>query len=195
MTKSSRADFITPEAYLQAETVAGTRHEYADGRIYAMTGASANHGRIVSNVSRQFGNHLEGGNCDVFSSDMKVRTPNGNYRYPDVMVVCNNRYINDNHATESPVIIVEVLSRSTRRIDEKIKLLEYINIPTLKEYVLIEQDIADISVLRKNNNWRTSHYFLGETIRFESIGLELSVEDIYQRVDNRDVLEFFADPD
>ena len=92
--------------------------------------------------------------------------------------------------TQTPTIIVEVLSKSTRKRDTTLKLLSYINIPRLKEYVLIEQDIVDIQVFRKSAGWIPKHYFLGDDCTFESIGLTLSVEDIYDRVQNDDMVEF-----
>jgi Uma2 family endonuclease len=88
------------------------------------------------------------------------------------------------------VIIVEVLSQSTRRIDQTTKRLSYINIPSLLEYVLIEQDFVQIEVTRKSNSWRPSHYFLGDEITFEAIDLTLSVEEIYDRVHNEQMIAF-----
>lgn len=90
----------------------------------------------------------------------------------------------------SPVIIVEVLSKSTRRIDLTKKLIKYINLPSLLEYVLIEPEIVSIQVLRKNNHWMSEYYFLGDSVTFESIGLTLTVEEVYDRVDNQDMNEF-----
>jgi len=94
--------------------------------------------------------------------------------------------------TETPLLIVEVLSRSTRKTDETFKLMSYINIPSLQEYVLIEQDFADITVLRRSAGWVPKHYFLGDNIAFEAIDLTLPVADIYRRVQNQDVAEFLA---
>lgn len=192
MPVAKNTDYTSATEYLATERHRETRHEYADGRIYAMAGDSPNHGRISSNISSRFTLHLLNTPCEVFSADMKVKTPTGQYRYPDVLVLCDNQFIDEGYATQTPSIIVEVISRSTRRTDEKIKQLEYINIPTLKEYVLIEQDIVDIKVLRKSNDWRTSHYFLGEEIYFEAIDLTLSVADIYHRVENQDMTDFLA---
>lgn len=94
--------------------------------------------------------------------------------------------------TQTPTIIVEVLSKSTRKRDTTLKLLSYINIPSLKEYVLIEQDIVDIQVLRRSEGWITKHYYLGDEVTFEAIGLTLSVADIYDRVQNDDMMEFMT---
>ncbi len=181
--------FISEEDYLSGELVSEVRHEYVGGQVYAMAGASKNHERIAGNIYRKLGNHLENSPCEPFGSDMKVKTSAGSFRYPDCMVVCNDESGSDYH-TESPVILVEVLSRSTRKTDEKDKLVEYMNMPTLQEYVIIEQDVVDITVYRKSEEWRSQHYFLGEDIHFLSIDLTLLVEDLYHRVDNEDMVEF-----
>ena len=188
MLAKKQNELISVEEYLKWELNSPTKHELIEGVIYAMAGASANHDRISGNIYRKFGSHLDNTPCEPFGSDMKLKI-NTNFFYPDVMVDCHF----DNatpYFTETPIIIVEVLSRSTRKTDETLKLMSYINIPSLKEYVLIEQDIADIQVLRRSEGWIPKHYFLGDDIRFESIDLILSVEDIYYRVQNEDVTEF-----
>ena len=100
-----------------------------------------------------------------------------------------NRTSNDSFST-SPVVIVEVLSKATRKMDLTVKLLRYINLPSLQEYVLIEQDFVSVQVLRRANHWRSEYFFLGELVTFTSIGLTLSVAEIYDRVDNADMREF-----
>lgn len=137
----------------------------------------------------EFRMHLKGNTCEPFGSGMKVRKPNGSYRYPDCMVVCDNE-VEEQHFVDDPLILVEVISRSTRKNDEQIKRLEYINIPGLREYVLIEQDFVDITVYRKNDDWCSTHYFLGDEVTFESIGLTLTVAEIYDRVENQDMVEW-----
>ncbi|MGN7614607.1 Uma2 family endonuclease, partial [Magnetococcales bacterium HHB-1] len=134
------------------------------------------------NLFGEFRNFLKGKTCQAFQAGMKLKTSEGNFRYPDVMVVCeettqSNRYM------QHPVILVEVLSSSTRRQDKTKKMLEYINIPTLEEYVLVEQDFVDVEILRRSNGWRPEHFYLGDKVTFESIGLTLLVEEIYERVD------------
>jgi len=180
---------LSEEEFLNGELVARKKHEYVNKQAYAMAGASKNHERISGNFYSEIRQHLKNSACEPFGSDMKLRTPMGTYRYPDCMVVCDDKADNEYYA-DSPVIIVEVISRSTRKTDEQIKRLEYINIPTLKEYVLVEQDFVDITVYRLSDDWRPTHYFLGDNILFESIGLTLSVEDIYHRVKNEDMDEF-----
>lgn len=188
MLAKKQDELISVEDYLTWELNSPTKHELIEGVIYAMAGASANHERISINILLALGNHLKGSPCEPFGSDMKLKI-NNNFFYPDAMVNCHF----DNatpYFTETPIIIVEVLSRSTRKTDETLKLMSYINIPSLKEYVLIEQDIVDIQVLRRSEGWIPKHYFLGDDIRFESIDLTLSVEDIYYRVQNEDMTEF-----
>ena len=179
---------ITAEEYLQAELSREVKHELIDGETYAMAGASGNHERIAINITRKFGNHLESSPCEPFGSDMKVKV-GSNFFYPDVIVDCLFDE-SQPYYTETPVILVEVLSKSTRRTDETIKRIAYLNIPSLQEYVLIEQDIVDIEVVRRAEGWRSKHYFLGDEITFESIDLTLSVEEIYLRVHNEDMIEF-----
>ncbi len=190
MSASAKNITISVDEYLLGELNAEEKHELIDGDVYAMAGASGNHERISLNISRKFGNHLEGLPCEPFGSDMKVKV-GSNFFYPDVIVDCNFDE-SQPYYTESPVIIVEVLSKSTRRTDETTKRTAYINIPSLQEYVLIEQDFVDIEVVRKSEGWQSSHYFLGDEVTFESIDLTLLVEEIYLRVHNEDMIEFLS---
>ena len=184
-------EWTSPEDYLQGELISETKHEYMDGQVYAMAGASRNHERIAGNVYRKIGNHLENHPCEPFASDMKVKAGN-NFFYPDVMVVCDEQNPQE-YYTASPVLIVEVLSKNTRRKDETTKRLAYFNITSLQEYVLIEQDIVDVEVCRRSKGWVSEHFFMGDEVCFESIGLTLTVEEIYARVDNEDVRTFFEE--
>jgi Uma2 family endonuclease len=183
--------WISPEEYLKRELLSETKHELVDGQIYAMSGASRNHERIAGNVYRKLGNHLEGKPCEAFSSDLKVRAGN-NFFYPDAMVVCEEN-IPHEYYTHSPILIVEVLSKSTRRLDETTKRLAYFNIPSLQEYVLIEQDIVDVEVCRRSRSWVSEHYFLGDSVHFACIDLTVSVEELYSRVENDDVRSYLQE--
>ena len=181
--------YISEAEYLKNENLSDIKHEYFDGEIFAMSGAKANHQRITMNVGGEFRNHLKDTPCEAFSSDMKVRADNGKkYFYPDVVVSCNQEGESD--FTESPRIIVEVLSNSTRKFDKSLKRQIYQAIPTLEEYVLIEQDHVEIEICRKNQHWKSTFYFLDDDITFESIGLTLPVLEIYQRVDNQELRDF-----
>lgn len=190
MSSVIKTNSISVSEYLRGELESDVKHELINGDVYAMAGASANHERISGNIYAEFRNHLKNLPCEPFGSDMKVKVAS-NFFYPDVIVDCNFNE-SEPYYTESPVIIVEVLSKSTRRTDETIKRTAYLNIPALQEYVLIEQDFVDVEVVRKIEGWQPKHYFLGDDITFEAIGLTLSVEEIYLRVKNEDMTEFLS---
>jgi Uma2 family endonuclease len=182
---------ISEDEYLQGELISDIKHEYIDGHVYAMAGASKNHERITGNFFSEFRSMLRSTPCEPFASDLKVKTARG-FFYPDVMVVCKDTSTNEYYA-ETPVIIVEVLSKSTRRLDETTKRTAYQAISTLQEYVLIEQDFVDVEICRRSQGWVSEHYFMGDTITFESVGLVLPVEEIYYRVENEDVRAFLEE--
>ncbi len=187
---SYKIAYISEAEYLADEEISDIKHEYFDGEIFAMSGGSVNHQRLTINISSAFHNHLKGKPCEAFSSDMKVRADKGKkYFYPDVLVSCNNDD-GKTHFSESPRIIVEVLSDSTRKFDKNLKRQIYQAIPSLEEYVLIEQDRVEIEVCRKSQHWQPTSYFIDDEVSFESIGLTLPVLEIYQRVDNREMRDF-----
>ena len=182
--------YLSEQEYLDGERLSEFKHEYIDGYVYAMAGASANHNRITSAVTRLLGNHLANTPCEVFAADMKIKAGN-NYFYPDLIVDCQKPG-GDAYFTESPLLVVEVLSKSTRKIDHTLKRLAYQTLPTLQEYVLIEQDFVDVEVCRRSNYWRSEHYFLGDEIYLAAIELRMAVETLYTRVDNEEMRAFFA---
>lgn len=179
---------LSEQDYLAGEPDSPIKHEYIDGEVYAMAGASANHNLICVNVVTALNVHLKGKPCRPFASDMKVKI-GSRYFYPDVLVDCAE-YAGDDQFTETPTLIVEVLSKSTRRMDETTKRSSYMQIASLQEYLLIEQDIVDVEVVRRSNSWRSEHYFMGDQFTLESVGLTLSVAEIYDRVKNADVTDW-----
>lgn len=181
---------ISVEDYLDGELIAETKHELIDGAVYAMVGTSGNHDRIAGNVYSEFRSHLKNLPCEPFGSDVKVRV-GSNFFYPDVIVDCHFDE-SQPYYTETPIIIVEVLSKTTRRNDKTVKLANYLKLPTLQEYVMIEQDYVEVEVLRRSEGWVSKHYYLGDDVTFEAIDLTLPVEVIYQRVHNEDMLAFLA---
>jgi Uma2 family endonuclease len=183
-------DEISVEDYLSGEKISDIKHEYLDGQVYAMAGASLKHNIINANTFGLLWNHLKGQPCFPLSSDMLLEISSTQYRYPDVMVICDDDSSTNDYIRKNPLIIVEVLSKSTRKKDRGEKLKEYLSLSSLQEYVLIEQDFAEIEIQRRSRSWKSSYYFLGDDITLESIDVTLSVEDIYQRVDNNDMQEF-----
>jgi len=188
MALKKKVAIITEQEYLAGEEIAENKHEFIGGEIFAMSGASKNHERISGNVFRKFGNFLENSSYEPFSSDIKVKIGK-DFFYPDTMVVCDDQTDHD-YYTEMPTIIVEVLSKSTRRYDQTIKRIAYQSIPTLQEYILIEQEFVDIEISKKKDTWKSRHYFLGDTFTLESIGLTVKVEDLYYRVKNEEMTDF-----
>ena len=180
--------FISEQDYLQGELMADVRHELIDGEVFAMAGASRNHQRLVGNLYTFLNQHLMNKDCEPFANELKVKAESC-FFYPDLMVVCEEQQ-GDDYYTEKPTLIVEVLSKSTRRLDKTTKLAAYKTLPSLQEYVLIEQDHVEIEVLRRAQNWFPEHYFLGDSIRFDSIDLTVAVADIYHRVNNEDMRDY-----
>lgn len=187
---------ISEQAYLEGELISPIRHEYIDGCVYAMAGASENHGLIAQNISRELGNFFKSKKspCKVLSESMKIRIPSKGtkYFYPDVFVFCDPHPDDTAYYKHSPVLIAEILSSSTYKDDFTTKKLAYFNIPSLQEYVIVEQDVCNVIVFRRNDNWQPNFYLLGDAITFESIGVTLSVEDIYYQVNNDYMVNFLA---
>ena len=185
---------ISEAEYFAFEKKTDIRHEFVDGYVYAMVGGSFNHGTLTGTIARKIGNHLEGKPCRVFSESIKVKVANqqrgeSRYFYPDVVVDCSD-LPDDSTFTVTPVLLVEVISKSTRRIDETVKRAAYTQISTLQEYVLIEQDFVKIELIRRRAGWLPERYYLGDVLELESIGLSLPVELIYDRVQNEEMQEW-----
>jgi len=179
---------LSEQAYLDGELLSEIRHELINGDVYAMAGASTNHNRLVSSIIRELGVHLKNTPCEPFASDMKVQVGK-DFFYPDVLVVCDHE-ANDYGITDTPFIIVEVLSKSTRRIDHTLKRTAYQKLLSLQEYVVIEQDVVDVEVCRRNNHWQPEHFYLGDEVFFESIDCSVPVAEIYDRVVNSDMNDY-----
>ena len=187
-----KSTYISEQDYLEGEKVREMKHEYFDGEIFAIAGASRRHQRLTTNTLVAIANHLKDTPCEAFSSDMKVRADNGKkYFYPDVLVSCT-KSDGDSHFEESPHLIIEVLSNSTRKFDQTLKRLVYQNFPSLEEYVLIEQDRVEIQVFRRAQSWQSAYYSIDDDITFTSIDLTLPVLELYQLVENDDMREFMA---
>jgi len=179
--KLEKIKYVSVEEYLESEKVASERHEYFDGAIVAMVGASTIHNLIASSLSSAFHAHLRDTTCHVFQSDMKVRVEHGFY-YPDILVVCNKLDPKSYYQTD-PVLIVEILSGSTEAKDRLEKRVAYQNLSSMEEYVLISQDKMKVEILRRDNDgWQKETYTNNDVVNFSSIGLMISIEEIYNDV-------------
>jgi len=181
--------YLSEQDYLEGELISDIKHELIEGYAYAMAGSSKNHERISAKLMQLFANHLDGTPCEPFGSDVKVKVDE-DFFYPDVMVVCDDKTPND-YYTNTPLLIIEVLSKSTRQKDLSLKKLRYQSLSSLQEYVVIEQDFVEIELFYRQKHWQSEHYFLGDEVYFSSIDLTISVETIYSRVVNEEMSDFY----
>lgn len=182
MSALSKHHYLSPEQYLldENDNASSIRHEYVNGQVYAMAGASRGHNRIAGRFFLRLSTHLENSRCEVFQSDMKVglqRKDDTRFYYPDLQVSCEEE--NDTYYNTSPCLIVEVLSESTARKDRTEKLLAYQGISSLQEYILCSQDTAHVEVYRRSKGWQRERFNDGQHFILESIDLEISVDDLY----------------
>lgn len=179
-----KSELMTEDEYLAFERAALDKHEYVDGRIYAMAGATREHNLITGNVARRLGNQLEGNTCETYSNDMRVRIPrNGRYTYPDVVVVCGPpQFMDDEFDTLlNPVLIVEVLSLTTKKYDFIEKFSDYRSIDSFAEYLVIEQDSRSLNhYLKRDDIWTIQE--VGELVELVTIACLLTQDEIYERV-------------
>ena len=179
----------SPEEYLEFERESDVRHEYLDGQVYAMAGESLSHSRVCSNLSREVGNELKGRNCEVLSSNMKVRTTTASlFAYPDLTVVCGEPMFHDKKTDvlTNPTLIFEVLSPSTEKYDRTTKFARFrMGNETLNNYILVSQDrpLVEHFVKQPDGNWVYHSYSeVGDRFEIESVGISLELKEIYDRV-------------
>lgn len=174
-TLMSEAEYLAHYAQNSAE-----KFEYINGELWAMAGASRRHNIIAGNAFAALKMNLRGSPCFPFMSDFRVKCRH-NYYYPDVVVDCANS--DENQATK-PILIIEVLSDSTRKMDLSFKLHDYKNMPSLQEYCVIEQDFMRVAVYRRTDDWKGTEYAIhAETeITFDSIGVTLLLAEIYENI-------------
>ena len=188
MASTAAQTYLTPEEYLAFERKATTKHEYLNGQIVAMSGASFAHNFITVNIATSLNVQLMEGDCRVATSDMRVKvTEIDSYFYPDVVVVCGEPRAEDDtfDTLLNPVLIVEVLSPSTAGYDRGEKFDHYQQIVSLKDYILISQDEVRVEhYCRQESEWLQSEFQgLEDALSLLSIGCELRLSDIYRRVE------------
>ena len=180
---------LSPAEYLAFErTQTDARHEYLNGEISAMSGASLVHNIIVSNLVIILGIQMRGRSCNVFASDMRVKIPvTGLYTYPDIAALCGAPELEDEAADTllNPSVIAEVLSPSTEAYDRGAKFAHYQSIASLQAYVLVSQDRPRIEMFlrRADGNWLYSVADVPDaTVRLDTIDCELLLADVYQGI-------------
>lgn len=176
---------ISPEEYLEGENRSDVKHEYDNGYVVAMVGASRSHNLIDLTLASAIKQHTESSPCRTYMSDMKVRIQtqgNDLFYYPNVMVSCDeapsSEYYEDN-----PVLIIEVLSPSTETRDKLEKLAAYSSIPSLVEYFTVAQDRVEVHRYSLvEGNAVLTEYQDSDTVEMSSIDLLIPVKDIYSDV-------------
>ena len=180
---------ISSAEYLRAERLARSKSEYHDGTVVAMSGASRVHNQIVRNLTGMLYNQLAGGRCNNYASDMRVSVRKGRfYLYPDVVVTCGEEEFEDGRfdTLVNPVVVFEILSRSTERYDRGAKFLAYQSIASLREYVLVTQSPRRFEVFRRGNDGAWSYQcwaFSPPPLVLESIGCTLNADDVYHKTE------------
>ena len=176
---------ISPEEYLAGEQHSDIKHEYVDGEVYAMSGASEAHNLISGNLFALLHSYLRGKFCRVFFADMKTRIQalrNTRFYYPDIQVTCAEDDT-DNYAKSQPKLIIEVLSPSTERRDRAEKFYAYRTLNSLEEYVLVAQDEQRVEIYRRRSGWDLEIYGADDECHLESVDMRVSVAEIYEQVE------------
>lgn len=184
----SSPSLVTSGEYLELERKSETRSEYIAGRMFAMSGASRRHGLIAGNLHGEIWSRMRGRDCEVHISDMRVKVSStGMYTYPDLVAVCGEVLLEDEHLDTllNPTVIVEVLSESTEAYDRGEKFAHYRRLDSLREYVLVAQDKIRIEHFRREGEeWILSEISGPEaTLHLGSIGCHVAVAAIYEKIE------------
>ncbi|RLJ72708.1 Uma2 family endonuclease [Pedobacter alluvionis] len=178
----------TVEEYLEMEKVSTEKHEYFQGEIFTMSGAGDNHNEIFSNVFIEIGNKLKGKPCRPYGSDKRMNIPeNTLFTYPDISIYCNGLTHSDTDEDTSilPTAIIEILSPSTKNYDRGKKFMLYKDIPSLKEYIMIDSQsiLVEAYYIDHEQNWvLNKHEELTDVLSFVSMGFDVALSDIYYYV-------------
>ena len=187
MSSAPHTEPISIPDYLADEQSAKRKHEYVDGVVYAMVGATNSHNRIATNATISLGEQLRGRPCQVFNSDTKIRVRQSRgtrFYYPDLSVSCRPNPSNDTFQ-DAPIVIVEVLSGSTRRVDEREKMEAYLSIHSLCVYILVEQSTAAVQLYRRLDSGFAREAYAGfdAIIPLPEINCQLPLVDVYDQVE------------
>ena len=184
---------LTLQEYIQLEQETHQKYEYYNGYVYAMAGGSYEHNTINGNIFSEINMKLKGKSCQIMNSDTKLYLENNNsYVYPDAMIFCGEKQRAENYkdAFKNPVVIIEVLSKTTEAYDRGDKFDLYRPLPSLRYYVLVKQEEAKIQVYSRQSptslwNIQTIEGLESslELIISETETLNVSLVDIYDRID------------
>ncbi|MEA1051424.1 Uma2 family endonuclease [Lamprobacter modestohalophilus] len=179
---------LTPQQYLAWERQQATRHEFFDGEIFAMTGASREHNLVCGNAFATLHAQLRGKPCELYNNDMRVKVSDtGMYTYPDIAAACAEPQFEDAEVDTliNPALMIEVLSDSTEQYDRGAKFQHYRTLPSLQDYLLIAQTECQVEhyVREASSRWLMTEYrSLDDRIKLASIDCDLLLRDLYERV-------------
>lgn len=180
---------MTAAEYLKMERQSEHKHQFVDGQVFAMTGASRNHNRVSMNLAGEIHAQMKDSPCEAFLNDMRVKISEfGNYVYPDLVFTCDKPEFEDDvlDTLLNPQVVVEVLSESTEKYDRGKKFAGYRSLPSLHTYILISQDAARVEMFQRQDNgdWLMSVVDgLDGTLKLSQPPLKLKLADLYARVE------------
>ena len=185
MATAKLLEYISAKDYLAAELESDIRHEYVDGRLYAMAGASDVHNRITVNLTVQLYPAAESKGCRIYAGDMKAKVNEYTYYYPDIMVVCADD--GGDYTKERPCLVVEVLSRTTRASDKREKREAYLAMPSLQSYLLIDSEKRSVTSYERSEAGWLERTWEGDAegsneVAFTCLGTALTLDNIYRGV-------------
>lgn len=177
---------LTIEEYLEWEKAGRDKHEFYQGEVFAMAGANRRHNLIATNLMRDIATALRRDPCQPYGSDMRIHIPeNSLFTYPDLTIICGEPIssVHDEDSFIHPVVIIEILSPSTRNYDRGEKFRLYQDIPTLKEYIMVDMESVQIEVFRLNeeNRWVLQRYqALSDQVFIAAVNVLLPISSIYE---------------
>ena len=181
-------NYIAAEEYLKAERDATEKHEYYQGEVFAMSGASLKHNKVFSNLFGELCIKLKGKECQPYGSDLRIHIPeNTLYTYPDISIFCSPPNLTDDNfdTATNPTVIIEILSKSTRNYDLGSKFKLYRDIKSLKTYVLVDSLSFSVELHNKNENdiWELQDFkLLTDTLVLKTLQIEILLKDIYENI-------------
>ena len=176
---------IGVEDYLAGEAVSSSKHEYVAGEVFGMAGATEEHATIALNLAAILRAHVRGGPCRVYMADMKLRVETADaFFYPDLLVTCAPEDHASSRFKRQPKVLVEVLSATTAAFDRGQKFAIYRQLPSLQEYVLIEQSRMSVECYRRNDQdrWVLQAYGPSETVMLSTLDFSAAIDMLYEDV-------------
>ena len=179
-------NYISPEEYLEAERAALEKHEYYQGEIFAMSGASLKHNKIFSNLFRDIAFKIKGKGCRPYGSNLRIHIPkNTLFTYPDISIICGEPDLTDDKfdTATNPSVLIELLSKSTRNYDKGEKFILYRDIDSLQEYILVDTEKVYVEkhIRNADNNWQLTEYkTLDSSFIITTFSLSFLLKDIYE---------------